>query len=688
MKSKIAVLFMMLSIWVLWAGAGFAYTPEGDLEVLVPGREARVTFQEIDDNKVLASVLDVDENPVKDLMTEDFKVIKGGIDAIVTNAEILKTRKDVPINYVLMVDNSFSMKDRDAVEPLLAALDEFLKIVRPIDEVDVLVFDGDRKFLVDGHILRLSAFKSNNINELKAFFQKSFSRNGMSKQTFLYEGILGGVHLVSKLPEKNNKFLVVFTDGEDLNSEINKDIIAPKAKELKNFKAFSIDFMPTEKKDAFLTAFSEATGGKCWKATSAANLLPIFQEVSTALLYQYVVEYTFVNPPQGTLGVYPSDVTIEELTIIDSSPLLNYIFFEAGQSAIPEHYRLLKTQAEAGEFDEKMLRDTMTKYYDVLNIIGKRLVENPEANVELVGCISDKGEEKNNLTLSRARAESVKSYLQYIWNIDPGRLIATARKLPEIPSTGRVQEGIVENQRVEIRSGSPAILDSIKSTYTFEVADSNEITIQPNIKPGYDLKEWKIEIKGDGTLLKSIQGQGNTIPDATFNLVEYGLSKIGAFKTLSTSATLTDITGQTFETDVFKTNVKYITRVESKAQKLEYKVVEKYALILFDFDSSAIKERNKTVIDRVTARIKELPDANVTILGQTDTIGTEDYNVALSVRRAHSVYQTVMDSGLSSPERVTSKGNGPHDPPYDNAGPEGRSFNRTVTITIEYEATE
>ena len=67
MKSKIAVLFMMLSIWVLWAGAGFAYTPEGDLEVLVPGREARVTFQEIDDNKVLASVLDVDENPVKDL---------------------------------------------------------------------------------------------------------------------------------------------------------------------------------------------------------------------------------------------------------------------------------------------------------------------------------------------------------------------------------------------------------------------------------------------------------------------------------------------------------------------------------------------------------------------------------------------------------------------------------------------
>ena len=129
---------MMLSVWVLLVGAGLAYTPEGKLEVLVPGRDAKITFQEIDENKVLASVLDAQKNPVKDLMTEDFKVIKGGIDAIVTNAEILKSRKDVPINYVLMVDNSYSMKERNAVEPLLAALDEFLKIVRPIDEVQVV----------------------------------------------------------------------------------------------------------------------------------------------------------------------------------------------------------------------------------------------------------------------------------------------------------------------------------------------------------------------------------------------------------------------------------------------------------------------------------------------------------------------------------------------------------------------
>jgi outer membrane protein OmpA-like peptidoglycan-associated protein len=128
--------------------------------------------------------------------------------------------------------------------------------------------------------------------------------------------------------------------------------------------------------------------------------------------------------------------------------------------------------------------------------------------------------------------------------------------------------------------------------------------------------------------------------------------------------------------------------VESKVQKLEYKVIEKYALILFDYDSADIKERNKTVIDRVVKRIKELPEATVTIVGQTDIIGTEAYNVALSQRRAKTVYQGVMDSAVSSPERISFTGNGPHDPPYDNETPEGRSFNRTVTISIEYEQVE
>ncbi len=396
------------------------------------------------------------------------------------------------------------------------------------------------------------------------------------------------------------------------------------------------------------------------------------------------MEYNFLNPPKGSITVSPTAITIEELTIIDSSPLLSYIFFDTGKSELPGHYKLLKSQAEAKRFDDTTLRNTMAKYYNVLNIMGKRFSENQDANIELVGCISNRGEEKNDIALSRARAEAVGAYFRYIWGIDSDRIKVTARKLPAIPSTNSVEEGVAENQRVEIHTDSHEVLDSIKSTYIFKVATSNEIKIQPEIKIGYDLEDWNIEIKGNGQLLKSVKGQGNDIPAHSFNLVDYGLDTIGTLDDISVSATMTDVTGESFTTNSANTSIQYIKRVEREAEKLEYKVVEKYALILFDYNSSEIKERNKTVLDRVVQRIRELPEATVTIVGHSDIIGKEDYNVLLSLRRAKAVYNDVIESNVSSPERIVFRGDGPYYPPYDNSTAEGRSFNRTVIITIEY----
>lgn len=687
MNGKKILSILVIAACLVWANTGQAFIPEGELRVRVPGRDGKITFQPIDETKVLVSALDKEDNPIQDLTLKDFQLTKGTIPANVISAEVLKTRMDVPISYVLVLDNSFSMKERKAIQPLLSVLDEFLKIIRPIDEVDVVVFNRKGDFRVGGHPLRLATLTSNNIQELKEFFERSF-KAGMSGETYLYEGILAGLHLVSGKPGKANKFLVVFSDGEDLNSNIKKEIIVPRSEGIENFKAFAIDFMPGSEKDEFLSAFSQGLGGKTWKAKSADSLLPIFKEISTTLLHQYVVEYNFRKPPQVSLVVSPISLTIESTTVIDSSPLLNYIFFDRGQSTIPARYTLLKSQAQTSAFDEKKLKNTMEKYHHVLNIMGKRLTENPGATIELVGCISNRGPERNNLTLSRARAESVKSYLQYLWNIDPSRMTVTARKLPEKPSTGKVEEARVENQRVEIRSDSQALLDSIKSTYTFETADADEIIVQPDVKIGYDLTDWKIRLKGGQEILDSRQGRGNTVPDYTFDLAGFGLEKISAYDQMTIAAALTDITGQTYDSMPITIPVTYTRRVQAKAQKTEYKVMERYALILFDYDSAEVKERNKIVLDRVVKRIRELPDARVTILGQTDIIGKEAYNVDLSERRARSVYQAVMENEIPYMERIEFKGNGPHDPPFDNATPEGRSFNRTVIITLEYRIRE
>lgn len=113
-------------------------------------------------------------------------------------------------------------------------------------------------------------------------------------------------------------------------------------------------------------------------------------------------------------------------------------------------------------------------------------------------------------------------------------------------------------------------------------------------------------------------------------------------------------------------------------------MVEKYGLILFDFDRADLKDRNQIIVNRVLARVAELKGVAMDIAGHTDIIGKEKYNIELSGRRAKAVYDSTVQSGIAAEAQITHAGNGPNNPPYDNSLPEGRSLNRTVIINLQY----
>jgi outer membrane protein OmpA-like peptidoglycan-associated protein len=362
------------------------------------------------------------------------------------------------------------------------------------------------------------------------------------------------------------------------------------------------------------------------------------------------------------------------------------VFFETGQSEIPSRYAMLSSQADTNAFDESQLKDTMEKYSQVLNIIGGRLRADPEARIKVVGCNSNRGEEQNRRDLSRSRAEAVRAYLKYIWGIELSRMDLEDRNLPEVASAGSVDEGRVENQRVEIYSDSPALLDTIKSTYVENISNAQQVQILPKIQAGYDLLRWNVALVGDGTLIDSTAGQGDLMPTYQFNLKDIGLDKIGRYENIGANVEVEDQKGQIFKTYA-SSSVQFIKREERLAKKEGYKVMEKYALILFDFNRADIKDRNRAVLDRIVARIKEVPNARVKIEGHTDTIGKEAYNIDLSKRRAKAAYDMILAGGGINTENIIYEGAGPHNPLFDNQLPEGRALNRTVTVTLEYEQT-
>jgi hypothetical protein len=188
-------------------------------------------------------------------------------------------------------------------------------------------------------------------------------------KTFLYEGMAAGIDIVRRMPDKDQKFMVVFSDGEDLNSSLSTSFIEEQAEGIKNFEAFCVDYMPGAKLDRFLTAFAKTNNGRIWKATSTSELLHIFQAFTTTLRYRYVVVYRVLDP----VIAEPSGFNFEMLTMVDGTPLLKCLFFETGKSEIPADYVLLEDPSDVVSFDASALTTAMERYRNILNLVGQNL---------------------------------------------------------------------------------------------------------------------------------------------------------------------------------------------------------------------------------------------------------------------------------------------------------------------------
>jgi len=103
--------------------------------------------------------------------------------------------------------------------------------------------------------------------------------------------------------------------------------------------------------------------------------------------------------------------------------------------------------------------------------------------------------------------------------------------------------------------------------------------------------------------------------------------------------------------------------------------------IRFDFDKSDIKPPDREILSRIAGVLMSVEGYSISVYGYTDDIGTADYNLKLSERRAQAVRDYLVQSGVD-PKIVTSKGYGKSDPraPGDSAA--AHAANRRVEIGI------
>ncbi len=374
-------------------------------------------------------------------------------------------------------------------------------------------------------------------------------------------------------------------------------------------------------------------------------------------------------------------------------PIRNYVFFDLGSTRIPDRYVLI-TKAQVKDFREDQVElftpknksgrseRQMIVYYNILNILGDRMIKNPSVSIKLVGS-TELGPEDGRLM-----SESVKTYLVDVFGIAASRITTEGRLNPKIPSeqpggTNELDLLRAGDRRVSIESNSPVILMEFQSgpyapLKPMEILSMDEAPFESNVfltvagaKQAFN--SWSIEVIDNNGVVQNFGPYTAERVNIPGKLI-LGSKPEGSYKVI--------MTGQAKNGMIVKrdTTVNMVLWTPPKSEE-----VMRFSVIYEFDDAKAIKIYERYLTDVVLVKI---PAGGTVILhGYTDIIGDEEYNQKLALARANDV-RTILENGLAKSGRTDVKfevyafGEDEALSPFENKYPEERFYNRTVIIDV------
>ncbi len=373
-------------------------------------------------------------------------------------------------------------------------------------------------------------------------------------------------------------------------------------------------------------------------------------------------------------GTVIPDPIIErrETKVINLHPMLGHVYFDDNSSVIPERY-LRGT--------DRAIRDTLTltsmeALHGELAIIALRMKARPQARLRVGGMTANTATDKG-AELARSRAEAVAAKLRDL-GIESERIeVITGDRLftaTRMSDTSERVLAIEENRRVEISCSDEVVMGPISlgsidiSVFPKRIRVADSIVSSSPLTVSTDLRL-------DDTVVsipRARDAQGAS-GDVDLTSIVTG----SASRSLNVKVTATDSAGQTGQ-EVLSIPIRRQDTAISKTTRSGELQVERYGLVLFDFNTANIGPHHMLIINIIKSRIT--PTTTVAVYGMTDRAGSDDYNRLLSLRRAREVARML---GVKD---VAVEGLGEDSPQFPNQLPEGRAANRTVIVELRSKA--
>src|SRR5690606_2716793 len=104
----------------------------------------------------------------------------------------------------------------------------------------------------------------------------------------------------------------------------------------------------------------------------------------------------------------------------------------------------------------------------------------------------------------------------------------------------------------------------------------------------------------------------------------------------------------------------------------------------FAFNSTVIDEESEAYLRDLANIMKENQKLRLMLTGHTDNVGSDRFNLALSLERAKAIKRILVAQGVDE-DRISVEGKGMREPLNENATEEERAANRRVEMKIMYE---
>lgn len=347
-------------------------------------------------------------------------------------------------------------------------------------------------------------------------------------------------------------------------------------------------------------------------------------------------------------------------------PLLNSIYFNQNETSIPKRYKILDKLQTETYYINNTCNDIIEKYYDILNIIARRMKSNNKGSIRLKTIIF---EEDKDISFYLERAESILDYFTNIWNIDSSRFIIDIAKIDpgdyqyqKYRNESNFYKNIIEEQhRIDLIPEDMELIAPIITYDTLKTMITDYLSLMTFVSNPDAINSWQFQLKVNNQRFYDLQGK-EFIPNETKipipdNFADRIPAKLSYNLKLNTD----------------ENNFNFSGDLDFGALEFEEKSIS-YFLIWRDHDLIKTDNFGTEIAELINLSVSN--DTQIEINSYHDNTGFERTNLIRSEARANE-----FSNLLDSPNKFIKI----HDIEsalYENDLPEKRAYNRCLEIKL------